>query len=153
MSSCNIDCCSFTRGEVYLRELTGCGCGPSSFAEYMGCDVPASDLGIFLGNVIDLNLFIESETRGQSVYDGIVESPTCSTVVVTGVKVDLLLSCANPENMALSTYGKQLNVNRTGTVTNEKINPNCDTLTYRSCSLYKFAHPNIDTTSLVCTIL
>ncbi len=112
MSSCETEVCRFLRGSAHLKEISGCStssCEPDSLLSWFGGNCPSTnkavDIGRNVGNVEVLDIFVEADRKGQSIYDSIFDTPCCSTVTISEIKINLTLTSSSRENLLFATYG------------------------------------------------
>lgn len=154
--SCEIDVCRFLRGSAHLKELSGsCSTSscdqPSSILSWLGGNCPSTnkalDIGRNIGNVEVLDIFVEAERKGQSIYDSIFDTPCCSTVIINEIKINLTLTSSSRENLLFATYGSSSKTMVSGA---EEINQYvCNGV---SCGQYFQMPGPIDTATLTVSI-
>lgn len=140
--------CYFTRGKAYIKEASSC-CEFNSWNDYFGCESKNIDsLGRYLGSLEDLQLSIDQEFLGQSVYSDLKEVPDCARTVTRGVGVNIVIGSISEENLLLSSFAKKVSEIKNGSVLDEVLPLNCKD-GYKECDYYAFPYSGVDLSTVV----
>ena len=141
--------CYFTRGKAYIKEADNC-CAPRSWESYFGCErTDTDDLGRFLGSLQTLQLNIDQEFLGQSVYDNLKEVPVCARTVTREVGVTIVINSITEENLLLSSFASKRTEVSSGVVTDSKLAASCQGGSYNACDYFAFQHAGVDKSTVV----
>lgn len=141
--------CYFTRGKAYIKQSTGC-CEPNTWEQYFGCsDSSVESLGRYLGSLQTLQLNIDQEFLGQSIYGDLKEVPTCARTVTREVGVTIIINSISEENLLLSSLASKRTEIANGSVVDVKLDNGCKGAGYNACDYFAFKYSGADLSSVI----
>lgn len=98
--SCNTNCCTFLRGEMYIADsLSSCA---SSGGLVCASDKPLKKMG----NIESATISISSQILGSENRHNNNNNKPCTRIAIQGVDISLTLLCTKNLNMKLATQSK-----------------------------------------------